>query len=146
MGVLSFVHTEILLTSGPGMTTKTQRMNDRHGSAYTAPKQTDVFMAYSFAQRQRTQVDPISWHAMHLRNSPKVTGTSAHLYSWHIYIYLTSPPPYQRAASPFQTNRHAQPHRYAGVCNGGARAPIPPVQIWTVLTFIRQPWSIRPEL
>lgn len=76
-------------------------MSTKRYFAYPVQRQTDVSIKYSVALCEWKEADPICWHTMHLQlwNPLKVTRPTAHLYSCHIYICMTSIQPYQKYVS-----------------------------------------------
>lgn len=112
MGVLLYTQKKtILLTSGPGMTRKPQWMNDVHGNIFslyctkTNGCAHQIFFCIVWISRgwpySLARNAPATW------NPPKVTKHTAHLYSCHSYICMTSTQIYQKALSSFrQTDMH----------------------------------------
>lgn len=98
-------------------------------------------------QNEWTEVDPSPSHAMHLLpwNPPKVARPTAHQYSCHIYICMTSIQPYQKSCILFQTNRHAQSHRH-GLCElqpPHPTCPNPDSADLYQAVLVNMPWGMK---
>lgn len=78
-------------------------------------------------------------------NSPEITSLTAHLYSCHIHICITSTQPYQKSVScsrQTDTQSFSQQSRVCVTVNSSA------VKIWTSLPFqpglVNVPWAMKP--
>lgn len=119
----AFIHTKttILLTSGPGMTRKTQCMNDVHGIvfSFTVQIQTQVFCCIAWTGR--------GWPHSMARNAPAadILFKDNHAHNTSILMSYLHPHGFYttlESCIPFQRNRHAITHGNC-VCYGELRPP-----------------------